>query len=262
MKVVGVAVAVVLAACSGSPATAPNPPSTAASTSSATSTTAIAQAPVTTASRPTPPAASSSTTSTVPPSSAPARATVPASTAGATPYGLPVLDAGRAGWSSTHSGYPATDIFVGCGATVISPVNGLLTEVRRINAYEPAVDNPATRGGRSVTMIGDDGVRYYFAHFERIVDGLEPGSKVTIGQPLGEMGDTGRASACHLHFAISPPCPGKEWSVRRGVVWPARYLDAWRSGTQLSPADEVARWNADHPRACAEAMADPNAPSA
>ena len=82
------------------------------------------------------------------------------------------------------------------------------------------------------------------------------GDRITAGQLLGTMGDTGRASACHLHFGISPPCPGKEWSVRRGVVWPYPYLDAWRGGDQTSPADEVARWLADNPAACEAAMAD------
>ncbi len=177
-----------------------------------------------------------------------------------TPYVLPVADVDSAGWGDTHSAYPAADIFVGCGALLVSPVNGVVTESRRINAYDPSVDNPATRGGRSVAIIGDDGVRYYMAHFESIEDGVEPGARVNAGQPLGKMGDTGRASACHVHFGISPPCPGKEWSVRRGVIWPSPYLAAWRNGEQRSPTTEVRQWVDQHPAACTEAMADPHAP--
>jgi murein DD-endopeptidase MepM/ murein hydrolase activator NlpD len=172
---------------------------------------------------------------------------------------LPVGDATAAGWSDSHHDYPATDIFVGCRAAIVAPVNGIVTEARHINHYDPAIDNPATRGGKSVTIVGDDGVRYYLAHFERIEDEVEPGVRITIGQRLGGMGQTGRASACHLHFAISPPCPRKEWSVRRGVVWPYPYLDDWRSGGQRSPAPEVRRWGTEHPTACQTAMADPNA---
>ncbi len=86
-------------------------------------------------------------------------------------------------WADTHSTYPATDIFNnGCGGAIVSPVNGVLLDVRRVNAYDPAVDNPATRGGRSVSILGDDGVRYYLAHFDvdrRVAragrDGSEPG---------------------------------------------------------------------------------------
>jgi murein DD-endopeptidase MepM/ murein hydrolase activator NlpD len=179
-----------------------------------------------------------------------------------TPYGLPVADSAKASWSATHSTYPATDVFVGCGAALVSPVHGTVLEVRRVDSWDPAVDNPATRGGRSVSIRGFDGVRYYLAHFDTIEPDLAVGQTVTIGQTLGTMGESGRTSACHLHFSISPPCPGREWSVRRGVVWPYPYLDAWRRGEQLSPAAEVARWVTEHPTACADAMADPFAPDA
>jgi len=64
-------------------------------------------------------------------------------------------------------------------------------------------------------------------------------------------------SACHVQFGISPPCPVSEYIVRRGVIWPYPYLDAWRRGEPLSPADEVKRWLAEHPDACDEASADP-----
>ncbi len=179
-----------------------------------------------------------------------------------TPYGLPVADRAAAGWGDTHATYPATDVFVGCGATLVSPVWGTVLEVRRVDSYDPAVDDPATRGGRSVSILGWDGVRYYLAHFDTIVADLAPGDEVSLGQPLGTMGDTGRTSACHLHFSISPPCPGKEWSVRRGVIWPSPYLDAWRRGEQLSPVAEVDEWLAANPSACADAMNDPYAPGA
>ena len=62
-----------------------------------------------------------------------------------TPYVVPVADADHASWGTTHSSYPATDIFVGCGAPIVSPVNGTLTEVRRVNSWDASVDNPATR---------------------------------------------------------------------------------------------------------------------
>jgi peptidoglycan LD-endopeptidase LytH len=208
-----------------------------------------------------PPTTTTSTTTTTttttepPPTTATSTTTEPLPTT--TPYVVPVADVARAGWNDTHAGYPATDIFLACGAAIVSAVNGTVTEVRRVNSYDPAVDNPATRGGRSVTTIGDDGVRYYYAHFEEIADGLEVGGRVEVGQFLGTMGTTGRSSACHLHFAISPPCPGKEWSVRRGAVWPYPYLAAWRRGEQVSPADEVEAWTNSNPDACAEAMADP-----
>ena len=100
---------------------------------------------------------------------------VPALGSGTTPYRLPVADTAVAGWGTTHAEYTATDIFVRCGARIVSPVNGVVVESRRVDAYDPNVDDPATRGGRSVAIVGDDGVRYYLAHFEQIDDGIEPG---------------------------------------------------------------------------------------
>jgi murein DD-endopeptidase MepM/ murein hydrolase activator NlpD len=180
-----------------------------------------------------------------------------------TPYRVPVADVARAAWGTTHSAYPATDIFLACGAELVSPVWGTLLEVRRVDAYDPAIDNPATRGGRSVAILGYDGVRYYLAHLDEVDPALAVGGEIALGQRVGTIGATGRTGGvCHIHFGISPPCPQQEWSVRRGVVWPYRYLDAWRRGVQRSPVIEVAQWSADHPTACADAATDPYAPDA
>jgi murein DD-endopeptidase MepM/ murein hydrolase activator NlpD len=191
------------------------------------------------------------TTSSPPPSQAPSDGI------GTTAYLLPVADANRAGWGDTHSSYPATDIFVsgGCGGAIVSPVDGVALEVRTIDGWDASVDDPATRGGRSVAILGDDGVRYYLAHFEDVKPDLFVGTRVEAGTVLGTIGETGRSSACHVHFGISPPCPDPEWRVRRGVVWPWPYLDAWAAGEAVSPAVEVAGWLREHPDACAAATA-------
>ncbi len=59
---------------------------------------------------------------------------------------------------------------------------------------------------------------------------------------------TGNANnTCHLHLGLSPVCARTgDWWIRRGVVWPWRYLDAWRTNTATSPAAEVQSWHADH----------------
>ena len=67
---------------------------------------------------------------------------------------------------------------------------------------------------------------------------------------------------CHIHFGLSPDCPAREWTVRRGVIWPAPYLDDWRNARNTSPADEIRAWAAAHPTACADAAADPTAADA
>jgi murein DD-endopeptidase MepM/ murein hydrolase activator NlpD len=178
-----------------------------------------------------------------------------------TPYVVPVAAGVHISYGRTHHDYPASDIFAttGCGTPLVSPVNGRILEVRRADGWTRKENNPATRGGLTVAVLGDDGVRYYLAHLQLIDDGIEPGTEVTAGQRLGEMGRSGDASACHLHFGISPPCADLEWSVRRGVIWPWSYLDAWRQGDQRSPALEIYAWSLDHPDACAQAAADPDA---
>lgn len=183
--------------------------------------------------------------------------TAPTTAAPAASYAVPVADVAAAGWADGHSSYPATDIFTSCGAELVSPATGTVTEVRTVDRWDPGTDNPATRGGRSVTIVGDDGVRYYLSHLDEVDAALAEEQRVTTGQYLGTVGLTGRTSGCHVHFGISPPCPGKEWTIRRGAIPPARYLDAWRSGQQLSPVEEVGRWAAQNPDACALAMADP-----
>jgi murein DD-endopeptidase MepM/ murein hydrolase activator NlpD len=148
-----------------------------------------------------------------------------------------------------HHDYPATDIFAPCGAAVLAPTVGVVDEVGRQDAWDPAIDDPATRGGRSVSLVGDDGVRYYGSHLQDIGQELEAGARVTAGQRLGTVGRTGNAAAtpCHLHFGLSPPRGPGDWEVRRGVVWPWPYLDAWRAGGALSPAGEIADWAAANP---------------
>ena len=181
-------------------------------------------------------------------------------------YVMPVEASANVAYGSagSHAGYPAADIFAsaGCGTPLVAPVDGRVLEVRTVDLYDPATDNPARRGGRYVSIEGVDGVRYYLAHLDSVAAGLAPGQAVGVGQVVGTMGRTGRAGACHLHLGVSPPCPGKEWAVRRGVVWPQPYLDAWRRGGTASPAREVAAWVAANPDACAAAMADPFAPDA
>jgi peptidoglycan LD-endopeptidase LytH len=142
----------------------------------------------------------------------------------------------------------------GCGATVVAPIGGTIEETRLVDPWDPKVNDPATRGGKYVSMLGDDDVRYYFAHLDSVA--VRPGDDVGPGAALGVMGQTGNArnSACHTHFGISWPCNVTEWEVRRGEIWPWKYLDAWRDGEQLSPVEEVSAEAAAHPDACTHAV--------
>lgn len=163
-------------------------------------------------------------------------------------YVFPVL--GRAGYAHRHSGYPASDIIAKCGLPVVSPVDGVVLEVSRVDRWSRGVRNGSTRGGKFVSIKGADGVRYYGSHLSVVKRGIRAGVRVDAGQKIGEVGRTGRAGACHLHFGISPVCAGKgDWWIRRGTVWPWPYLDSWRKSDvskHRSPAREVRAWKREH----------------
>ena len=84
-------------------------------------------------------------------------------------------------------------------------------------------------------------MRYYGSHLLRVNKTIEPGVVVKAGQRLGSVGSTGsaRGTSPHLHFGISWPTPPETWWVRRGVVHPWKYLDAWKAGKDKSPAKKV-----------------------
>ena len=161
-------------------------------------------------------------------------------------YAFPVQAPGAA-YAHGHDEYPASDILAPCGTSVVAVTDGVVLEVNRVNRWDPATDDGAWRGGKFLSIIGDDGVRYYGGHFSMIVDALAPGVRVVAGQQIGLVGTTGKSGACHLHFGISPPCAQVgDWWNRRGVVWPWPYLDAWRAGTSTSAAPEVNAWHTTH----------------
>jgi murein DD-endopeptidase MepM/ murein hydrolase activator NlpD len=155
-------------------------------------------------------------------------------------YRFPVAGC-QARYGRSHHDYPAADIFAARGCAFVAPVAGRVDEVTRTDTWSPSSNRGADRGGRSVSLVGVDGVRYYGSHLEAVAQGVVPGLMVRAGQPLGRVGNSGsaRVTATHLHFGISWPTRPGIWWVRRGMVQPARYLDAWRAGDDLSPAGAV-----------------------
>jgi murein DD-endopeptidase MepM/ murein hydrolase activator NlpD len=171
---------------------------------------------------------------------------VPAPAAPEGTYAFPVV-ADPMSYHRTHAEYPATDIFADCGSPVRAVTDAVVLEVSRVDSYDPDNHDGARAGGLFVSILGDDGVRYYGSHLSEVADGIDAGVRVTAGQRVGTLGRTGNSSnVCHLHFGISPPCAQTgDWWIRRGVVWPWSYLDAWGEGVGTSPAGEVAGWHRD-----------------
>ena len=58
-------------------------------------------------------------------------------------------------------------------------------------------------GGRQVYVYGDDGVTYYYAHLSKWASGLTSGQRVSKGQLVGYVGDSGNASGTpHPHLGM------------------------------------------------------------
>jgi len=142
-----------------------------------------------------------------------------------------------------HHDYPATDIDAKKGCAFVAPIAGVVDEVNTVDKWSGKTNKGADRGGLSISIIGDDGNRYYGSHLSKIEANIVPGYKVATGEKLGEIGTSGSAKGTkpHLHFGISYPTDKGVWWIRRGVglekgkTSPWKYLQAWQVGKDLKP---------------------------
>jgi murein DD-endopeptidase MepM/ murein hydrolase activator NlpD len=138
---------------------------------------------------------------------------------------------------------PKSTIWAGKGCAFVAPVDGVVHETNARNRWTAGTDRGADRVGRFVSIIGRDGVRYLGGHLDTVQNGIRPGVAVRAGQLLGTVGNSGDAKgqATNLYFAISWQTSSAYWWIRRGMVAPWTYLDAWMTGNRtLSPRTEVA----------------------
>ena len=144
-------------------------------------------------------------------------------------------------YAKAHHDYPATDILAKAGCKYVAVTSGVIDEVNRIDSWSGKTNLGVDRGGLYVSFIGTDGVRYYASHLRTIPQSIQPGVEIKAGRLLGTVGATGsaRGTKPHIHFGLSWSTPPQTWWVRRGMVWPWKYLDAWKAGKDLSPAKEV-----------------------
>jgi murein DD-endopeptidase MepM/ murein hydrolase activator NlpD len=166
---------------------------------------------------------------------------LPISSASAAPVHVFPVAGCEVNYARAHHDYAATDILTKAGCKFVAPINGVVDEVNRTDLWSGKTNLGVDRGGLYVSIIGEDGVRYYGSHLRSIPASIQPGVSVLAGRVLGAVGATGsaRGTAPHLHFGISWPTPPDTWWVRRGEVLPWKYLDAWKAGKDLSPVKEV-----------------------
>jgi murein DD-endopeptidase MepM/ murein hydrolase activator NlpD len=116
--------------------------------------------------------------------------------------------AGRAGHS--HQGQ---DVFADCGTPLVAARGGVV----RYKAFQ-------SRAGNYVVIDGDGtDVDYAYMHLQgpALVD---KGDRVMTGQRLGNVGDTGDARGCHLHFEA---WSGPGWYEGGKPFDPLALLRAW-----------------------------------
>lgn len=85
------------------------------------------------------------------------------------------------------------DIFAPKGTPIYSATTGYVVKIGEDNL-----------GGHTVSVIGDGGRKYYYAHLDSYNPRLEVGDYVTRKTVLGYVGSTGNADGTppHLHFGV------------------------------------------------------------
>ncbi len=100
-------------------------------------------------------------------------------------------------------------------------------------------------GGYRIGIRSPSGCYYYYAHLESYEKGIEKGTKISAGQILGTMGNTGYGRegtrgkfAVHLHFGIYSQVGGEEKSFNPYYL--LEYLSEKRGG--VSSQDPLSQW--------------------
>jgi murein DD-endopeptidase MepM/ murein hydrolase activator NlpD len=116
--------------------------------------------------------------------------------------------AGRAG--HIHQGQ---DVLAKCGTPLVAAVGGVVrTRARQANAGNYVViDDPITKQS------------YVYAHLRQPAF-VRHGMRVTAGEPIGVVGQTGDATTCHLHFELWT-APG--WYAGGEPIDPLPTLKQW-----------------------------------
>jgi murein DD-endopeptidase MepM/ murein hydrolase activator NlpD len=94
-----------------------------------------------------------------------------------------------------QGGHQGNDIMADRNTPLVAVDDGVIAKMSRAEVG---------LGGVYVWLKRADGVQYYYAHMESIAEGLAVGSRITVGQVLGGVGNSGdaRSAPPHLHFEI------------------------------------------------------------
>jgi murein DD-endopeptidase MepM/ murein hydrolase activator NlpD len=135
-------------------------------------------------------------------------------------YAFPILGphdfggaAGRFGAARTGHTHQGQDVMAACGQTEVASRGGTV----QYAGYEGNAGNYVVIDGKGT------GLDFMYAHLAE-PSPLKAGDPVRTGQPIGIVGETGDATACHLHFEIWT-APG--WYEGGRPVDPLPHLEQW-----------------------------------
>jgi len=137
-------------------------------------------------------------------------------------YAFPILGAhdfggaaGRFGASRAGHTHEGQDVMADCGTPLIAARGGRV----QYSGYQGAAGNYIVIDGR--------GTSYDMGYMHLLEPSpLQAGMTVHTGEPIGVVGQTGDATACHLHFEIWT-APG--WYEGGSPIDPLPYLEKWDS---------------------------------
>lgn len=114
-------------------------------------------------------------------------------------------------------GHQGQDLLADCGKRLVAARSGRV-EVKDFQAS----------GAGNYVVIDNKGTTkdFVYMHMKRTL--VRKGERVSPGEIVGRVGETGRTSACHLHFEI--------WS---GPGW-------YEGGDPVNPTRPLKRWDRDH----------------
>jgi murein DD-endopeptidase MepM/ murein hydrolase activator NlpD len=135
-------------------------------------------------------------------------------------YAFPVLGAhdfggagGRFGAARSGHTHQGQDTMAACGVPLVAARGGTV----QYAGYEGNAGNYLVIDGKGT------GFDMAYMHLAQ-PSPLKTGDPVRTGQPIGVVGDTGDATACHLHFEIWT-APG--WYEGGSPIDPLPYLEKW-----------------------------------
>lgn len=109
-------------------------------------------------------------------------------------------------------GHQGQDMFAACGTPLVAARGGLVIKA----TFQ-------SRAGNYVVVKRADGQSYAYMHMQKRPM-VREGQQISTGQQIGMVGESGRASGCHLHFELWSS-PG--WYLGGKPVNPLPLLEQW-----------------------------------